>query len=219
MGVIKFTRVRNVKLPHRGHATDAGIDFFVPEFDKKFVEDLKTKNPNIYTATVTNDANVKFDKDNINMNTSALNIKSDTVNYSSKIDVSDFNDSIIKFDEVEGKAYFPLLPHERLNIPSGIHCKMESPGVALIANNKSGIASKLGLVFGASVVDYEYQGEIHINIINTSNKTVRVYEGMKIIQFIETPILTSSIEEVESLKNLYPEESARGAGGFGSTGA
>jgi len=152
------------------------------------------------------------------MNTNALTITSDSVNYSSTIDVSDKNESIIKFDEQEGKAYFPLLPHERLNIPSGIYCLMEEHGRALIANNKSGVASKLGLVFGASVVDTEYQGEIHINVINTSNKTVRIYEDMKIIQFLETPIYNSVIEEVETLEELYSTESSRGAGGFGSTG-
>ena len=48
MGIIKFTKTRNVKLPLRGHPTDAGIDFFVPKFDKEFVKDLKTKNSNIY---------------------------------------------------------------------------------------------------------------------------------------------------------------------------
>jgi len=71
---------------------------------------------------------------------------------------------------------------------------MQEPGRALIAANKSGVASKSGLIFGAQVVDYTYKGEIHINVINTSSKVVRIYEDMKLIQFLETPIFNSSIE-------------------------
>jgi dUTPase len=133
-------------------------------------------------------------------------------------DLADNNSSVIKFDEEEGKNYIPLAPLQRINIPSGIYCKMEEPGRALIAHNKSGVASKKGLVFGAQVVDYEYQGEIHINVINTSSKLVKVYEEDKLMQFIEMPIFTSEIIEVEDLPSLYPEgETSRADGGFGST--
>ena len=173
MSIVKFTRVRDVKLPLRGHDTDAGIDFFIPKITDKFLEDLITKNPLLSSFRIT---------------------------------------------EHEGKKCILLAPQERVNIPSGIHCLMNEPGRALIAANKSGIASKFGLVFGAQVVDYEYQGEIHINVINTSSDIVYLFEDMKIIQFLEMPVYTSTIVEVETLKDLYSEESKRGAGGFGSTG-
>ena len=134
------------------------------------------------------------------------------------IDVSDTNPTMFKVDDELGVKYYPLAPMGRINIPSGVYCKMEEPGRALIVANKSGVASKKGLVFGAQVVDYEYQGEIHLNVINTSPKTVRIYEGMKLLQFIETPIFTSEIEEAEDLPALYPDgETSRADGGFGST--
>jgi len=38
---IQFTDVRNVKHPERGHPTDAGIDFFCPKIDDKFIEDFR----------------------------------------------------------------------------------------------------------------------------------------------------------------------------------
>ena len=68
------------------------------------------------------------------------------------------------------------------------------------------------------LIDESYQGEIHLNMINTSKENVRIYENMKMIQFIEVPILTSKLEEVDSLDNLYLGKSTRGDGGFGHTG-
>jgi len=169
--VIKFKKIRDVQLPTRGHEYDAGIDFFVPEFDVNFIEDLKKKNDISFT-----------------------------------------------FYETDGKHYFLLPPSARVNIPSGIYCQMKEPGRALIAANKSGIATKQGLVFSAQVVDFEYQGEIHLGVINTSSETAYIYEGQKLLQFIETPVFNSDIVEVDTLENLYPKgATSRAAGGFGST--
>jgi deoxyuridine 5'-triphosphate nucleotidohydrolase len=114
---------------------------------------------------------------------------------------------------------FQLKPQERILIPSGIHCQMANHGRALIAANKSGVATKTGLIFGAQVVDYEYQGEIHISLINTGNSSVRIYAGMKAIQFLETPIYNSEILISESLSvdKFYETSTSRGADGFGST--
>lgn len=121
---------------------------------------------------------------------------------------------------------FILNPQQRILIPSGIHCQMASPHRALIAANKSGVATKTGLVFGAQVVDYEYQGEIHISLINTSDKKVRIYAGMKAIQFLEMPIFNSeleivknsSVEDSKAVEDFYKSiVTTRAAGGFGST--
>lgn len=109
-------------------------------------------------------------------------------------------------------------PGQRALIPSGIKTWIE-PGTALIAANKSGVASKKGLIFGAQVVDSDYSGEVHINVINTGKDTVIVETGDKLIQFIHTPVLLSPIDEVdEYIFNALHDKSQRGAGGFGSTG-
>lgn len=114
-----------------------------------------------------------------------------------------------------------LLPQERILIPSGIHCQMAHPGRALIAANKSGVATKTGLIFGAQVVDYEYQGEIHISLINTGNSNVNITPGMKAIQFLETPVFNSEIEIFPQgnliPSSFYERETSRGADGFGSS--
>ena len=112
-----------------------------------------------------------------------------------------------------------IYPHGSVIIPSGIMSKFAN-NIALIANNKSGIATKKQLIFGASVIDSSYQGEWHYHLINTSDDYQVVECGTKVIQFI--PHLIST-EEVEVL-DLSPEEfykdsvSSRGEGWQGSTG-
>lgn len=164
---IKFLKTRNVKSPSRANAFDAGIDFYVPEFEPEFLKDLRDKNP---------------------------------------------------FVQIKDE-HILLKSGERILIPSGIHCQMAAPHRALIAANKSGVATKNGLIFGAQVVDYEYQGEIHLSLINTSNDNVIITPGMKIVQFLETPIFNSEVEvdEVNNVQTFYNKETTRGADGFGST--
>ena len=107
----------------------------------------------------------------------------------------------------------------RALIPSGIYCQMQNPGRALIAANKSGVSTKLGLIFGAQVVDFEYQGEIHLSLINTNDGAIVITPGMKILQFIETPVFNSNIEieENKSIDEFYENKTTRGPGGFGSS--
>jgi len=121
---------------------------------------------------------------------------------------------------VESNKIF-IMPHGRVNIPSGIRSYL-SPNVALEAQNKSGIATKHGLVYGASVVDANYQGIIHISLINTTDKVVELPLGMKAVQFLPRLIDISPVEVYNnmSLEEFYKdfEFSNRGEGAFGSTG-
>ena len=112
-----------------------------------------------------------------------------------------------------------LKPGDRVLIPSGIKCAMGSDR-ALIAHNKSGVASKRGLDVLANVVDADYKGEIHINLVNTGSENVYIEFGEKIIQFIEIPIFISSIVQISNQENLdkYYRTNTRGSGGFGHTG-
>ena len=116
----------------------------------------------------------------------------------------------------EDFRYTWVLPHERILIPSGIKADIPE-GYALIANNKSGVANKLGLIFGSSVVDSDYQGEIHLSLINTTDQEIRLGPGQKIVQFLLTPIPQTEVVEVPE-KDLFQEGTIRGEGGFGSTG-
>ena len=121
---------------------------------------------------------------------------------------------------LEGEV-IKIMPHGRANIPSGIRSFISS-NVALEAHNKSGIATKHGLVFGASTVDANYQGIIHISLINTTSHIVELPLGMKVVQFIPRLIDVSPIEVYENISfdEFYKdfEFSNRGEGAFGSTG-
>ena len=102
-------------------------------------------------------------------------------------------------------------------IKSGIQAKVPT-NHALIAFNKSGVSLKKRLAVGACVVDADYQGEIHLHLINVGIADAYINPGDKVVQFILLPILSNSVKVVEELADLYETETDRGTGGFGSTG-
>lgn len=106
-----------------------------------------------------------------------------------------------------------LWPGNSLMIPSGIQMKIQT-GYAMRFDNKSGIAIQ-GLLVGATIVDADYQGEIHLNVWNVSKDNVMIKSGQKLLQgiFFEIP----QIQLYEVTGELFTEPSARGEKGFGST--
>ena len=108
-----------------------------------------------------------------------------------------------------------LEPNEAVKIPSGIRANVPE-GFALIAFNKSGVATKLGLIVGACVVDAGYQGEIHLHLVNASNRNIWILPDIKIVQFLLVPVAGTMLEEVRE-SELFPSKTPRGSGGFGST--
>lgn len=108
-------------------------------------------------------------------------------------------------------------PGSSVVIPSGIIANVPK-GHALIAFNKSGIAVNRRLQVGACVVDEDYQGEIHINLINIGNKPIGVATNEKIVQFILLPIFYDTVEVIDSKEELFENITERGAGWKGSTG-
>jgi len=223
---IKFLKTREVKSPSRANEYDAGIDLYVPKFDKEFIKDFKKKNPDMFKGVLSACVG----------GMSVLNLTGSCITYSSspttpevEFDLEDNNDTIFKCDDESGLKYFLLGPGGRANIPSGIKVRMAEPGRAFIAFNKSGVATKHGLIAGACVVDYLYQGEVHLSVINTSTKVVRIYEDMKLLQFIEMPVFNSDIEvfgtDQRGVYNINPDDfyygmsTERGEGGFGSSDA
>lgn len=106
-----------------------------------------------------------------------------------------------------------LAPNESALIPSGIKAQVPE-GYALIAFNKSGVATKKGLIVGACVVDEDYELEIHLHVINASRGFVEILPGEKLVQFVLVPVNYSDIREVEEFSKRHSDR----IGGFGSTG-
>ena len=126
---------------------------------------------------------------------------------------------IIDKDDANNFVLRIVIPSgEQVNIPSGIKVNIFDKGTYLEANNKSGIASKYHLVIGACVVDADYQGEVHLNMINTGNTDIEIVSGMKIVQFIHKYYIDTDWEEISIDEYNNLEVSDRGAGGFGSSG-
>ncbi len=70
---------------------------------------------------------------------------------------------------------------------------------------------------GACVVDSDYQGEIHLHLINVGNQTITIRPGDKLVQFLLIEVDHDIIEEVRE-DDLFRMPTRRGSGGFGSTG-
>ena len=110
-----------------------------------------------------------------------------------------------------------IWPGESINIPSGIKARIPR-GHALIMFNKSGIAVGYQFQVGACVVDEDYQGEIHLHVMNVGKAIVILKPGMKLVQGLVMPIAYVGVEVLESEAELFPQSTERGQGGFGSTG-
>lgn len=107
-------------------------------------------------------------------------------------------------------------PHQTVRVRTGISVEARHPQtgnpLGLLIRDRSSMAAR-GLATTAGVIDAGYRGEVLIVMTNLGGTAVEVKAGEKIAQMIPLPVLTGTVEEVESL-----EASAREAKGFGSSG-
>lgn len=109
-----------------------------------------------------------------------------------------------------------LTPGDAVLVPSGI--KLIIPkGFSGNFYNKSSIGSR-GIIVGAQVVDSDYRGEVHLNVINVSNQNFVLQPGMKLTQMLIQPILLTTPQEIKIEEYEIYKNTQRGSGGFGSTG-
>jgi dUTP pyrophosphatase len=87
---------------------------------------------------------------------------------------------------------------------------------ALRFDNRSSRAIE-GLIVGATIVDPDYQGEIHINLWNVSKHEIVIKCGEKIIQGIFFQTQNIQLDEIDSTSELFIESSIRAQRGFGSS--
>lgn len=108
-----------------------------------------------------------------------------------------------------------LLPGETKMIPTGIAIQLASNQYVGLLFSRSSIAVKYGQIQpnAVGVIDSDYRGEIMVALKNMSTEGYTIHKGDRIAQLVIVPV---SLPEVEVCDEL--EESARGTGGFGSTG-
>ncbi len=87
------------------------------------------------------------------------------------------------------------------------------PGHVGRIGSRSGLSTRQNIEVGAGWIDPDYRGEVKIEMKNFSGQDFIVEEGMRIAQLFILPFASLELEEADGLP-----PSARGAGGFGSTG-
>ena len=108
-----------------------------------------------------------------------------------------------------------LGPGERTLMPTGLAVALPA-GYAAFVHPRSGLAARHGvtIVNAPGTVDAGYRGEIKVTLLNTDRSApVSFRRGDRIAQLIIQPVPPVRFQEVDRLP-----ESARGEGGFGSTG-
>lgn len=107
-----------------------------------------------------------------------------------------------------------LRPLERALVPTGLYLEIPA-GYEIQVRPRSGLAIKKGVTVlnSPGTVDADYRGELRVILVNLSNEDFVIERGERIAQIVLAAHRRIEWEEVERL-----EESARGEGGFGSTG-
>jgi dUTP pyrophosphatase len=107
-----------------------------------------------------------------------------------------------------------ILPGGRALIPTGFAMALPE-GFELQIRPRSGLALKHGIVLpnAPGTIDEDYRGEVQVIMMNTGAEAFTITRGMRIAQAVLAPVWRAAWIEVEDLDNT-----ARGVGGFGSTG-
>ena len=107
-----------------------------------------------------------------------------------------------------------LQPGERAMIPTGLSFEIP-PGFEIQARPRSGYAAKQGMTVlnTPGTIDADYRGEVKIILINLGREAVEIKDQERVAQLVLAPVVQAMFEVVEELG-----DTARGAGGFGSTG-
>jgi dUTP pyrophosphatase len=122
----------------------------------------------------------------------------------------------------DGSAGYDLYADEFVTLPSHHGQRLVSTGIAVAIPAgccgqiwpRSGMDVKAQVTRGAGLIDWDYRGEVKVLLINRGAQHHGVRRGDRIGQLVILPILTPEVVEVDCL-----DGTARGDGGFGSSGA
>lgn len=117
--------------------------------------------------------------------------------------------------DLHSRVDITLEPGQRSSVATGLAVSIPDGHAGLVLP-RSGHANRhgVGVVNGPGLIDSGYRGEISVLLINHGDEAVSFRRGERIAQLAIVPIPSVEWTEVESL-----DETARGSGGFGSTGS
>lgn len=112
-------------------------------------------------------------------------------------------------------ATITLAPGASELVPSGLAIHLGDPGLAALVLPRSGLGHKHGIVLGnlVGLIDSDYQGQVMVSLWNRSGQAFAIQPMDRIAQLIVVPVMQVKLNVVEDFS-----QSARGSGGFGSTG-
>lgn len=107
-----------------------------------------------------------------------------------------------------------LAPGERALVPTGLAIALPQ-GYEAQVRPRSGLAAKNGVTVlnSPGTVDCDYRGEVKVILINLGQDAFTIERGTRVAQMVIAPVTQAQLHEVAEL-----DDTARGAGGFGSTG-
>ena len=116
---------------------------------------------------------------------------------------------------VPAEAPLTIAAGARALVPTGIAIALPEGHEAQV-RPRSGLAVRHGLTVlnSPGTIDADYRGEIQVLLINLGDESVTISRGMRVAQLVIAPVVRTHIVEVASL-----DQTARGKGGFGSTGS
>jgi dUTP pyrophosphatase len=108
-----------------------------------------------------------------------------------------------------------LQPGQSELIPTGLAIHIGDPGLAAMILPRSGLGHKHGIVLGnlVGLIDSDYQGPLMVSCWNRGSAAFTIQPMERIAQLVIVPVVQAAFRQVEDF-----EASARGEGGFGSTG-
>ncbi len=108
-----------------------------------------------------------------------------------------------------------LMPGQRYAVPTGAAVELR-PGTCAFVMARSGLALREGITManGVGLIDSDYRGELKVALVNTGDRPFEITDGMRIAQLVI--MRYERADFVETAGEL--SQSARGEGGFGSTG-
>jgi dUTP pyrophosphatase len=112
-------------------------------------------------------------------------------------------------------APMTLAPGQTELVPTGIAIHLDDPGLAAVILPRSGLGHKHGIVLGnlVGLIDSDYQGQIMVSTWNRGTAPFVLNPMERLAQLVVVPVVQVEFNVVDEF-----EHSARGAGGFGSTG-
>lgn len=108
-----------------------------------------------------------------------------------------------------------IAPRQLASIPTGIAIALPGAEYVALVFARSGLGARHGISLsnGVGVIDSDYRGEIKVGLTNLSDVPYTIEPGDRVAQLAVMPVVQAQVKQAEEL-----DGTARGEGGFGSTG-